>query len=95
MNDVATENTAWHLYLIECEDGSIYTGITVNVQARYAAHVSGKGAKYTKSHRPLRLLKSIEYPDRSSASKAEYQIKRLKAKAKWALCHESVIEQDL
>ena len=68
----------WFLYLIECIDGSIYTGITVDVAARYAAHASGKGARYTRSHPPARLLASFSYPDRSSASKAEYRIKQLK-----------------
>ncbi|MBS1154707.1 MAG: Excinuclease subunit, N-terminal [Proteobacteria bacterium] len=67
----------WFLYLIECQDGSLYTGITVDVPARYAAHASGKGARYTRAHPPLRLLVSIPYPDRSSASKAEYRIKQL------------------
>lgn len=70
---------AWFLYLIECEDGSIYTGITVDVAARYAAHASGRGARYTRSHPPLRLLAIVEYPDRSTAAKAEYQMKQLTA----------------
>ena len=76
---------AWYVYLIECRDGSIYTGIAVNVQARYAAHASGKGARYTRSHPPRRLLAAIEYADRSAASKAEYQIKRLSPAEKRAL----------
>lgn len=76
---------AWYVYLIECRDGSIYTGIAVNVQARYAAHASGKGARYTRSHPPRRLLAAIEYADRSAASKAEYQIKRLSPGEKRAL----------
>ncbi len=70
---------AWFLYLIECRDGSIYTGITVDVAARYAAHAAGRGARYTRSHPPLRLLAIVEYPDRSSAAKAEYQMKCLTA----------------
>ena len=70
---------AWYLYLLECADGSIYTGITINVKARYAAHAAGRGARYTRSHPPARLLASIEYPDRSSASKAEYAMKQLTA----------------
>lgn len=74
--------STWHLYLIECRDGSIYTGITVDVAARYAAHASGKGARYTRSHPPKRLLASVEYPDRSSALKAEYEVKLLSADAK-------------
>jgi putative endonuclease len=73
---------AWFVYLIECRDGSIYTGIAVDVDARYAAHKSGKGARYTRSHPPQRLLAVIEYPDRSAASKAEYQIKLLSPREK-------------
>jgi len=74
--------SAWFLYLIECRDGSIYTGVTVDVAARYAAHAAGTGARYTRSHPPKRLLASAEYPDRSSALKAEYEVKCLSAEAK-------------
>ena len=74
----------WHLYLILCRDGSIYTGITVDVAARFAAHVSGKGARYTRSHPPDRLLASIAYPDQSSAARAEYDVKQLSAAEKRA-----------
>jgi putative endonuclease len=54
----------------------------VDVAARYAAHLSGKGARYTRSHPPRRLLATIEYADRSAASKAEYRIKRLSPRDK-------------
>lgn len=74
----------WFLYLIECADGSIYTGITTNVAARYVAHAEGKGARYTRAHPPARLLGWEAHPDRSTASKAEYRIKRLTATAKRA-----------
>ena len=77
---------AWYLYMIECEDGSIYTGITVDVAARYVAHVSGKGARYTRSHPPRRLLFSCEYADKSSALKAELEMKRLSAAEKRTFC---------
>lgn len=69
--------TAWFLYLLECSDGSYYAGITVDVQARFSAHRAGKGARYTRSHPPLRILASRAYPDRSAASRAEWQIKQL------------------
>lgn len=72
----------WFLYLIECQDGSIYTGITVDVAARYSAHEKGTGARYTRSHPPKRLLAVFNYPDRSAASKAEYAIKQLSAEEK-------------
>lgn len=76
---------AWYLYLLECADGSIYTGITVDVEARYAAHAAGRGARYTRSHPPARVLASFEYADRASASKAEYAMKQLTAAEKRAL----------
>ncbi len=74
----------WFLYLIECRDGSIYTGVSVDVEARYAAHAAGRGARYTRSHPPLRLLGSVAYPDRSSAQKAEHEVKQLSPGAKRA-----------
>lgn len=77
---------SWYVYLIECRDGSIYTGIAVDVQARYAAHVLGKGARYTRSHPPKRLLKVVACADRSEATKTEYALKRLSAAAKRAFC---------
>ena len=78
--------TAWFVYILECRDGSLYTGITVDVAGRYALHAAGRGARYTRSHPPAHLLASFEHPDRSSAAKAEYAIKRLTPAAKRALC---------
>ncbi len=75
----------WYLYLIECVDGSIYTGITVDVAARYAAHKAGRGARYTRAHPPLRLLGYQSHTDRSSASKVECRIKKLSAAEKRCL----------
>jgi putative endonuclease len=72
-------SVSWFLYIVECEDGSLYTGIAVDPQARFDAHMAGKGARYTRSHRPLRLLASVALPDRSTASKAEYLVKQLPA----------------
>ncbi|WP_027799772.1 GIY-YIG nuclease family protein [Paraburkholderia dilworthii] len=68
---------AWFLYLLECSDGSIYTGIATDVQARFDKHLSGAGARYTRSRKPVRVLASFELADRSSASRAEYWVKRL------------------
>ena len=45
-----------HTYMIECEDGSLYTGWTNNLEKRFAMHVAGKGAKYTRSHKPVRIV---------------------------------------
>jgi putative endonuclease len=77
---------SWFVYLIECTDSSIYTGIAVDVAARYEVHVAGKGARYTRAHPPARLLAAFEYPDRSAATIAEYKIKQLSVRAKRELC---------
>jgi len=76
----------WFVYLLECVDGSIYTGITVDVAARYAAHAQGRGARYTRSHPPQRILAVLALPDHSSALKMECEIKRWSAAKKraWA-----------
>jgi putative endonuclease len=79
----------WFVYLIECRDGSIYTGVAVDVAARYARHVAGTGARYTRSHPPRRLLAAFEHPDRSAAQRAEHAIKRLTPVQKRALCRGS------
>ncbi len=84
--DLVVRATSWFVYLLECCDGSVYTGIATDVAARFAVHASGKGARYTRSHPPLRVLGSFEYPDRSSALKAELAIKRLSPREKRALC---------
>jgi putative endonuclease len=55
----------------------MYAGITNDVNKRYEAHCSGKGAKYTRANPPVRLLATCPFPDRSAASKAEYRIKKL------------------
>jgi putative endonuclease len=82
---------SWFVYLIECTDGSIYTGIALDVDARYAAHKCGKGARYTRAHPPARLLAAFEYPDRSAASIAEYRIRKLTAQEKRDLCARATI----
>ena len=72
----------WFLYLLECANGSYYAGITTDVAARFAAHQSGKGARYTRANPPLRIVGQVAYADRSAASKAEWQLKRLPRAAK-------------
>lgn len=69
----------WYLYLIECDDGSLYTGITTDVERRYAEHVAGKGARYTRMKKPVRLVGFRECGTRSDALKAELAMKKLPA----------------
>lgn len=70
-------NSLWYLYLLECEDGSLYTGISTDVDRRLAEHLSGKGARYTRAHPPRRLLASVLIGSRSEALKAELELKAL------------------
>lgn len=67
----------WHLYVAECADGSYYTGISKDVEARIEAHNRGKGAKYTATRGPVRLLFQEPQKDYSAALKREYQVKSL------------------
>ena len=69
----------WYVYLLECRDGSIYTGIATDVERRYREHAAGKGARYTRAFPPQRLLGSFPYPDRSSASRAGSTSERARA----------------
>lgn len=78
----------WCLYLIECTNGSLYAGITNDLEARYATHVAGRGARYTRANPPLRLIGSRPYPDRASASRGEHAIRRLPRARKIAFLSE-------
>src|SRR5690606_36883821 len=72
----ARSSVPWFLYLLECRDGSYYAGISTDVQARFAMHLAGKGARYTRSRPPLRILAVRQYADRAEASRAEWQLKQ-------------------
>ncbi len=67
----------WYLYLIECTDGSLYAGIATDVEQRFQRHATGKAARYTRSHRPLRLVASVPVGSRADALRAELALKRL------------------
>lgn len=72
----------WYLYILECDGDRLYTGITVDVDARFELHASGRGAKFTRSYSPRRIVFVETHPDRSAASKAEHAIKKLTPAAK-------------
>jgi len=67
----------FYCYILECADGSYYTGWTVNPHRRLLVHNTGNGARYTRTHRPVKLVYLEELPDRSSAQKRELAIKHL------------------
>ena len=78
----------WYVYILECSDGTLYTGITTDLDKRLKTHNNGTGAKYTKSRLPVAIKASFEVEDRSSASKEEYRIKQLTRKEKIELINE-------
>lgn len=67
----------WKLYILRCRDGSLYTGITTDVEKRFAAHNTGKGAKYTRGRGPLELVYREDCGDHSAALKRELEIKAM------------------
>lgn len=75
----------WYVYLLECQRGT-YVGITNNLAKRYHAHLTGKGARYTRANPPQALLGAQPFADRSAASRAEYQLKQQTPiqKRRWA-----------
>ena len=75
-------NMNWQVYIILCKDNSLYTGITTDVQRRFAQHLAGTGAKYFRGHSPLRLVYLEDGHNRSSASRREAEIKRLRPEDK-------------
>jgi putative endonuclease len=79
---VSTAAQAWHVYIVRCADGSLYTGVAKDLDARIAAHNLGRGAKYTRGRRPVELIYAESVADRAAALKRELEIKRLRPDAK-------------
>ena len=80
---------AWVCYLLECTDGTLYTGISNNLPRRLGQHGRGVASKYTRTRLPVRQRWSERHPDRSAALRREAEIKRLPRARKLALCRPS------
>lgn len=78
----------WTVYILECGDGTLYTGITDDLKRRLSAHQAGKGAKYTRGRGPLTLRYRETLPDKGAALKRECALKRLRKCEKMAIIHE-------
>jgi putative endonuclease len=74
-----------HVYVLECSDGSYYTGYTTDVERRVAEHDAGEGAKYTRGRTPVELVHAESFETQSAAMSREYEIKQLSRAAKEAL----------
>ena len=79
------KNSDWFVYMLECCNGKIYTGITTNMEDRFKKHVEGKGAKFTQRNTPSHILAFTVCENRSQASKLEWEVKQLTAEKKRAL----------
>ena len=75
----------FYCYILECADGTYYTGWTTDPERRELQHNAGKGAQYTKTRRPVKLVYLEALPDRSTAQKREIKIKKLSRTSKEAL----------
>ena len=72
----------WFVYMLRCRDNSIYTGITNNLEKRIEAHISGNGSKYLRGRLPVELIYKEDFLNRSTASKREMEVEKLKKKEK-------------
>ncbi|MBU0674915.1 MAG: GIY-YIG nuclease family protein [Proteobacteria bacterium] len=79
------EEQNWSLYLIQCADGTLYTGIARGLEKRIATHNDGSGARYTRGRGPVTLVYREDFPDRATASKREYEVKRMTRREKLKL----------
>lgn len=75
----------WTVYILECRDGTLYTGITDDLERRLRAHESGRGAKYTRGRGPFRVRYLEKAPDKAAALKREHGLKGLRKQEKLAL----------
>lgn len=82
--NMAKSNRTWHIYLLQCADGTLYTGITVDPERRVKTHNAGRGARYTRTRLPVRLLASLPLPSHGEAMRLETRIKTYSPQRKLA-----------
>ena len=80
----------WHVYIVKCSDGSLYTGVALDVDDRVNRHNAGKGAKYTRSRKPVELVYTESVDSKGDALRREYEIKQLAVKEKHRLIEQFV-----
>lgn len=80
------EKKPYWVYMLECAGGYIYTGIAIDPEARFRVHLAGKGSRFTRMRKPVRILGMRRYPDRGAALRAELALKKLPRvkKRSWA-----------
>jgi predicted GIY-YIG superfamily endonuclease len=83
----AEREPGWFVYILECSDRTLYTGVATDVEKRLSEHSAGRGAKYTRTRLPVKLVYSEGADDRSAALRREHAIKRLRSADKRRLIH--------
>lgn len=83
----------WSVYILLCSDGSLYTGISTDVERRFRQHQSGDGAKYFRGRQPLCVVYQESGYNRKCASQREYQLKQLSRAEKWMLIAPSTLSE--
>jgi len=76
-NELSQSEGRWIVYILQCTDMSLYTGITIDLDARLIKHANGTGAKYTRGRGPYEVILTERHPTKSAALKREAEIKRL------------------
>uniref|UniRef100_A0A7C3PG17 GIY-YIG nuclease family protein n=1 Tax=Oscillatoriales cyanobacterium SpSt-418 TaxID=2282169 RepID=A0A7C3PG17_9CYAN len=89
------KSNAHYVYVVRCANGSLYTGYTKDIKARMAAHNEGKGGRYTRAHRPVKLVASWSFATKREALQIEYRIKQLPRPKKLELVQQPEILQSL
>jgi len=83
------KRSPWYLYVVKCSDDTFYTGVTTDLERRLKEHnASPRGAKYTRTRRPVELVYSCSYLSRSQALRAEHKFKRLSKRQKLDVIHD-------
>lgn len=83
----------WFCYLLKCADGTLYAGITNDLEKRLAAHNRGEASKYTRTRLPAAFAWTEPHPDRAAASRREMQLKKMRREEKLALIGDDTVEQ--
>lgn len=87
--------TTWYVYILRCADGSLYTGIAVDLEKRFAVHQRGRGAKYTRGRLPVKLVYQEHSGSKGEALRREAQIKKFTKRQKEALvCRQKTAAQE-
>lgn len=91
--DERVGSVPYYVYIVRCADGSLYTGYTRDIEARIAAHNEGKGGRYTRAHRPVKLVAAWHFETKREALQIEYRIKQLPRQKKLELVQQRNIPE--